>query len=125
LSSSLSGSINTNRTGTTKRLLVDWKPNEANAIDYRRGRGHSLAAHCDDRQLSGRILVRDMREIKEMREICVHSVCVHSVCVCVCVCVCKRTVCIQCVCVCVHVRCVYNVCVCGVNEACVGVSFHV
>jgi len=32
-------------------------PNEANAISYRRAEGHYLGSHCDDRQLSGSILV--------------------------------------------------------------------
>lgn len=34
-----------------------FKPNEANAIDYRRREGHYLGEHCDDRYLSGPILV--------------------------------------------------------------------
>jgi alkylated DNA repair dioxygenase AlkB len=38
-------------------LLNDWKPNEANAIDYRRQLGHYLGSHVDDRNLSGKILV--------------------------------------------------------------------
>ena len=33
-----------------------FRPNEANAIDYRRKEGHFLGAHCDDRHLSGQIL---------------------------------------------------------------------
>lgn len=33
-------------------LLLDFLPNEANAIDYRRKEGHWLQAHVDDRQLS-------------------------------------------------------------------------
>ena len=37
--------------------LADFRPNEANALDYRRSEGHYLGAHCDDRQLSGEILV--------------------------------------------------------------------
>jgi len=37
--------------------LRDFRPNEANAIEYVRSRGDSLGAHCDDRQLSGKILV--------------------------------------------------------------------
>jgi len=39
------------------RELREFFPNEANAIDYRRREGHSLAAHCDDRALSGAVLV--------------------------------------------------------------------
>mmetsp|Transcript_14518 Transcript_14518/g.44238 ORF Transcript_14518/g.44238 Transcript_14518/m.44238 type:complete len:328 (-) Transcript_14518:157-1140(-) len=38
-------------------LGADWLPTEANAIDYRRQRGHFLGAHLDDRSLSGAILV--------------------------------------------------------------------
>ena len=45
------------RMRTQVPLLRGFTPNEANAIDYRRRRGHSLTAHCDDRQLSGAILV--------------------------------------------------------------------
>ena len=37
--------------------LRNFRPNEANALDYRRSEGHYLGAHCDDRQLSGPILV--------------------------------------------------------------------
>ncbi|KAH8050583.1 alpha-ketoglutarate-dependent dioxygenase alkB-like protein [Aureococcus anophagefferens] len=37
--------------------LRSFRPNEANALDYRRSEGHYLGAHCDDRQLSGPILV--------------------------------------------------------------------
>jgi len=37
--------------------LVHFAPNEANAIDYQRALGHLLAPHCDDRQLSGKVLV--------------------------------------------------------------------
>jgi alkylated DNA repair dioxygenase AlkB len=37
-------------------LLADWRPNEANAIDYRRQLGHFLGAHVDDRNLSGKVL---------------------------------------------------------------------
>lgn len=33
-----------------------FRPNEANAIDYRRREGHFLGPHCDDRQLSGKVL---------------------------------------------------------------------
>jgi alkylated DNA repair protein alkB family protein 4 len=33
-----------------------WRPNQANAISYTKARGEYLGAHCDDRQLSGRIL---------------------------------------------------------------------
>ena len=38
-------------------LLRSFTPNEANAIDYRRELKHFLAPHCDDRRLSGTILV--------------------------------------------------------------------
>ena len=38
-------------------LLRSFSPNEANAIDYRRSLNHFLAPHCDDRRLSGAILV--------------------------------------------------------------------
>jgi alkylated DNA repair protein alkB family protein 4 len=34
------------------RLLHDYNPNEANAIDYIRRKGHWLKSHVDDRQLS-------------------------------------------------------------------------
>ena len=34
-----------------------FQPNGANAIDYRKSNGHFLKPHCDDRQLSGKILV--------------------------------------------------------------------
>ncbi len=37
--------------------LRRFRPNEANALDYRRARGHRIDAHCDDRQLSGPVLV--------------------------------------------------------------------
>ena len=37
--------------------LHDFAPNEANAIDYQKALGHLLAPHCDDRQLSGKVLV--------------------------------------------------------------------
>ena len=37
--------------------MDNFRPNEANAIDYRKSEGHSLEPHCDDRQLSGKILV--------------------------------------------------------------------
>ena len=37
--------------------LGDFWPNEANALDYDRAAGHHIAAHCDDRQLSGEVLV--------------------------------------------------------------------
>jgi hypothetical protein len=37
-------------------LMTSFRPNEANAIWYDRDRGSYLAPHCDDRQLSGRIL---------------------------------------------------------------------
>lgn len=36
--------------------LKNWKPNEANAIDYRRIDGHFLVAHVDDRQLSKEVI---------------------------------------------------------------------
>jgi len=36
--------------------MKTFRPNEANAIDYRRSQGHYLGNHCDDRQLSGPIL---------------------------------------------------------------------
>ena len=39
------------------RALNEFRPNEANAIEYRAELGHFLAAHCDDRRLSGAILV--------------------------------------------------------------------
>ena len=32
-------------------------PNEANALDYRKAEGHALLPHCDDRQLSGPVLL--------------------------------------------------------------------
>ena len=38
-------------------LLRSFAPNEANAIDYRRQLSHFLAPHCDDRRLSGAVLV--------------------------------------------------------------------
>ncbi|KAH8062819.1 alpha-ketoglutarate-dependent dioxygenase alkB-like protein [Aureococcus anophagefferens] len=38
--------------------LRSFRPNEANALDYRRSEGHYLGAHCDDRQLSGPILIQ-------------------------------------------------------------------
>ena len=38
-------------------LLQSFAPNEANAIDYRRDLNHYLAPHCDDRRLSGAVLV--------------------------------------------------------------------
>lgn len=38
-------------------LLRSFAPNEANAIDYHRKLHHFLALHCDDRRLSGKILV--------------------------------------------------------------------
>ena len=37
--------------------LRSFRPNEANAISYHRNEGHHLEAHCDDRQLSGAVLV--------------------------------------------------------------------
>mmetsp|Transcript_3181 Transcript_3181/g.3942 ORF Transcript_3181/g.3942 Transcript_3181/m.3942 type:complete len:279 (-) Transcript_3181:140-976(-) len=37
--------------------MKDFYPNEANAISYEKAKGHYLGAHCDDRQLSGKILV--------------------------------------------------------------------
>ncbi len=37
--------------------MKTFEPNEANSIDYRKQDGHFLAPHCDDRQLSGGILV--------------------------------------------------------------------
>ena len=37
--------------------LRDFQPNECNAIDYRRDRGHVLQAHCDDRRMSSDIIV--------------------------------------------------------------------
>ncbi|CAE8601923.1 unnamed protein product, partial [Polarella glacialis] len=40
-----------------KLSMMEFRPNEANAIDYRRDEGHYLKAHCDDRQLSGGTLV--------------------------------------------------------------------
>ena len=36
--------------------MANFKPNEANALDYRRAQGHYISAHCDDRQLSGDVL---------------------------------------------------------------------
>eukprot|EP00930_Biecheleria_cincta_P030229 TRINITY_DN20944_c0_g1_i1.p1 TRINITY_DN20944_c0_g1~~TRINITY_DN20944_c0_g1_i1.p1 ORF type:complete len:356 (+),score=41.46 TRINITY_DN20944_c0_g1_i1:51-1118(+) len=39
-----------------KKLIPEFRPNEANAIDYRKELGHHLTAHCDDRQLSGKVL---------------------------------------------------------------------
>jgi hypothetical protein len=52
-----------------KRLLPmsNCIPNEANAIDYRAKRGHYLAAHVDDRQLS-----------KEVRELLIESMRKHT-----------------------------------------------
>ena len=38
-------------------FLRDFQPNECNAIDYRRDRGHRLQAHCDDRRMSSDIIV--------------------------------------------------------------------
>ena len=37
--------------------LANFRPNEANAISYRRDAGHRLDPHVDDRQLSGDVLV--------------------------------------------------------------------
>jgi alkylated DNA repair protein alkB family protein 4 len=37
--------------------LANFRPNEANAISYRREAGHRLDLHVDDRQLSGDVLV--------------------------------------------------------------------
>ena len=34
-------------------VLKHFRPNECNAIDYRRQEGHELAPHVDDRQMSG------------------------------------------------------------------------
>ncbi|KAJ1461724.1 hypothetical protein M885DRAFT_432104 [Pelagophyceae sp. CCMP2097] len=45
------------RMRATVACLKDFRPNEANAIDYQRERGDFLAAHCDHRQLSGKVLV--------------------------------------------------------------------
>lgn len=42
--------------GTNQKVLKDFRPNEANVIDYHKDRGHNLKPHCDDRQLSGKIL---------------------------------------------------------------------
>ena len=39
------------------RPLAKFRPNEANAIDYRRRQGHWLRPHCDDRHLSGQVLI--------------------------------------------------------------------
>jgi hypothetical protein len=33
-----------------------FRPNEANALSYERSKGHCLAPHCDDRQLSGQVI---------------------------------------------------------------------
>ncbi|CAM6129207.1 unnamed protein product [Calypogeia fissa] len=41
----------------TVPALKEFFPNEMNSIDYRKGNGHYLKAHMDDRQLSGKILV--------------------------------------------------------------------
>lgn len=38
-------------------LLRGWRPNQVHINDYRRSRGHSIAAHMDDRALSGEKLV--------------------------------------------------------------------
>lgn len=43
--------------GPKQNPLAEFYPNEANALDYHRPRGHYLGAHCDDRYLSGPILV--------------------------------------------------------------------
>ena len=37
--------------------LAHWEANEANALSYTRAEGHHIAAHCDDRQLSGEAIV--------------------------------------------------------------------
>ena len=37
-------------------MMRSFRPNEANAIDYRRSEGHFLGANCDDRQMSGEVL---------------------------------------------------------------------
>ena len=37
-------------------VLKNFKPDEANAIDYRKSQGHELEPHFDDRQLNGDIL---------------------------------------------------------------------
>ena len=42
--------------GTCSNIMRDFKPNEANAIDYRRTKGDYLGTHCDDRYLSGKVL---------------------------------------------------------------------
>ena len=43
-------------TGVCAAVMREFRPNEANAIDYRRKQGHYLGFHCDDRHLSGTIL---------------------------------------------------------------------
>lgn len=43
--------------GAKRNPLAAFYPNEANALDYHRSKGHYLGAHCDDRYLSGPILV--------------------------------------------------------------------
>ncbi|KAI5084496.1 hypothetical protein GOP47_0000665 [Adiantum capillus-veneris] len=45
------------RMRTVVSVLKDFWPNETNAIDYRKHKGHWLKAHVDDRQLSGTIVV--------------------------------------------------------------------
>eukprot|EP00250_Pteridium_aquilinum_P016757 c23280_g1_i1 orf=183-1595(-) len=45
------------RMRTTVPVLKDFWPNETNAIDYYKHKGHWLKPHVDDRQMSGTILV--------------------------------------------------------------------
>jgi len=42
--------------GLGLEVLEHFAPNECNAIDYRKGNGHYLLAHCDDRQMSGDVI---------------------------------------------------------------------
>jgi len=45
------------RTVSGTNVMASFYPNEANAIDYRRHHGHYLGSHCDDRHLSGPVLL--------------------------------------------------------------------
>ena len=42
--------------GLGLEVLEHFAPNECNAIDYCKGNGHYLLAHCDDRQMSGDVI---------------------------------------------------------------------
>ena len=43
--------------GSPLECMAQFRPNDCNAIEYVRAKGHWLKAHCDDRHLSGDVLV--------------------------------------------------------------------